>query len=95
MADETEIPEELTVTLRKPVELGSITYTELKLREPTADEWEQFDKLTGVSADIKALAIVSGVPEPAVRKIGARDLRKGSKFVASFLFDAPSTGVSD
>lgn len=79
-----DIPE-LTIVLRKAVTLGSISYTELRLREPTAAEWAIFDKLDGVEADIKAVALVSGVPEAAVRMIGARDLIAGGKYLARFL----------
>lgn len=88
MAGEPETPaqpDELTITLRKPVMLGSETYTALELREPTAAQWQQWDKLDGVEADIKAVAIVSGVPETAVKMIGARDLTRASRFIAGFL----------
>ena len=81
---EDNLPDELIVTLRKPVTLGD-TYTELRLREPTAAEWMQWDKLTGIDADIKAVATVSGVPEAAVRMIGARDLVQAARYLARFL----------
>lgn len=84
MATEQDIPEELIITLRKPVVLGE-TYTELKLREPTAAEWAQFDKLTGVEADIKSVSVVSGVPDRAIGKIGSRDLLLASRYLARFL----------
>lgn len=83
MAD--ELNDELVVTLRKPVTLGSETYTQLALREPTAAELLQWDRLEKTEADIKAVAIVSGVPEAAVRMIGARDLITASRFIGSFL----------
>lgn len=75
----------LTVTLRAPIELGGATYSELKLREPTAAEWTLWDKLTGVEADIKAVSVVSGVPEGIVRQIGTRDLAKAAGFIVLFL----------
>lgn len=84
MASSAEIPEELIVALRKPVTLGE-TYTELKLREPTAAEWAMFDKLSGVDADIKSVSVVSGVPERAISLIGARDLLTASRYLARFL----------
>jgi len=80
-----ELPEDLTVLLRKPVTLGSMTYSELKLREPTAAEWQQWDKLEGIDGDIKAVSVVSGVPEPAIRLIGARDLIQASRYIGAFL----------
>lgn len=84
MANE-QVPDELVVTLRKPVTLGPLTFTELRLREPTAAEWQGWDKLSGVEADVKAVATVSGVPEPAVALIGTRDLIQASRYLANFL----------
>ena len=81
-----------TITLRKSVKLGDVEYKELRLREPTAAEWMQFDKLDGVEADVKAIAIVSGVPEPAVNMIGVRDLIQASRYLADFLSSDPKTG---
>lgn len=83
-AEPTGIPDALTIILRKPVTLGD-TYTKLELREPTADEWARWDKLSGIDADIMSVSIVSGVPEPAVRMIGARDLITASRYLARFL----------
>jgi len=76
---------QLTVPLRTPVQLGELTYTELKLREPTAAEWKQWDKLTGIAADTKAISVVAGVPEQVVDKIGSRALMKASRFILLFL----------
>lgn len=80
-----ELPEELTITLRKPIDFGGASYTEIKLREPTAGEWEKWDKLTGVEADIMAISVVSGTPKQVVAKVGARDLLAASRFIATFL----------
>lgn len=76
---------ETTITLRKAVDLSSMTYGELQLAEPTADQWSQWDGLAGAEADIHAVSIVAGVPLPAVRKIGTSDLLKASRFIAAFL----------
>lgn len=84
MADQT-LPDELIVTLRKPVKIGDVEYAQLVLREPTASEWEQWDGLEGVKADVKAVATVSGVPEIAVKQIGSRDLLTAARFIAGFL----------
>lgn len=89
---EVVIPEDMVINLRRPVELGGETYTQIVLREPTADQWSQFDKASGIEGDILAVALVGGIPPNAVRKIGARDLRAGARYIASFLFDAPKTG---
>ena len=79
-----EQPDELVIALRKPVTLGE-TYTELRLQEPTAAQMLQWDKLSGTESDIKAVSVVSGVPEAAVRMVGARDLIQAARFIGSFL----------
>lgn len=89
-----ELPEELLITLRKPVTIGELSITEIRLQEPTASQMLQWDRLSGTEADIVAVSIVSGIPKPAVEKIGARDLLKGARYIAAFLSDAPSTGAS-
>ena len=76
---------QLTVKLRTPIPLGEITYTELKLREPTAAEWKRWDRLTGIVADIVAVSVASGVPDQVVAQIGARALMKASRFIQLFL----------
>lgn len=78
-------PDDLVVDLRRAVEFAGITYDKLALREPTADEWAQWDGKAGVEADIVAVSIVAGVPAGAVRKIGASDLLKASRYIAGFL----------
>lgn len=87
MADAVETPaeDELTITFRKPIVVGGETYTSVNLQEPTAAQWLLWSDLEGLAADIKAVAIVGGIPEPAVRQMGARDLRKASEFIATFL----------
>ena len=76
---------QLTVPLRTPVPLGGVTYSELKLREPTAAEWKKWDKLAGIEADIMAVSVVAAVPEQVVGQIGARALMKSSRFIQLFL----------
>lgn len=89
----TAIPDELVITLRKPVTLGE-TFTTITLREPTGAQMMEIDKLEGWAADVKAIALVSGLPEPAVKMIGARDIRTASKYLGSFLLDDSSTGAN-
>lgn len=76
---------QLTVPLRTPIPLGEITYSELKLREPTAAEWTRWDKLSGLEADIMAVSTVAAVPDQVIRQIGARELMKASRFILLFL----------
>jgi hypothetical protein len=88
-----EIPDELVITLRKPVELGDIKFHELRLREPTAGEMIELGADTGWQGDVKAISLISGVPEPALRKIGVRDARKASEYLGLFFATDPSTGA--
>jgi hypothetical protein len=86
MADQQEIPDELVITLRKPIEFGGETYTELTLREPTAGEYEQVDNVKGPTAtDIIMVSLVSGVPKQVIAKVGMRDLNKAAKYLGSFI----------
>ncbi len=84
---------ERTITLRKPVVLGE-TYTELRLREPTATEWRAFDHLSGAAADMKAVATITGLPDVVVRQIGIRDLRTAARWLGRFFDNAPATGAA-
>ena len=84
MADETEIPDELIVTFRKPIEFGGDSYTQMKLQEPTAAQVQQWDKLSGTDADIMALTTVSGLPKPVIERLKLRDLNAGSRYIARF-----------
>ena len=78
-----------TIVLRKPVKLGSQTIDHLDLREPTALEVSKAQQESmrngGLSSDILLIAQVSGVPVPVVEKIGIRDVREASDFLATFL----------
>ena len=86
--DADEPAPEKVVTLRRPVTLGETTYRELRLREPKAIELIDWDQAKGVAADIAIVSAVSGVPEAAVRMIGARDLMEAGAYLAHFI--APS-----
>lgn len=80
-----DLPDELVIALRKPVTLGSETYTDLVLREPTGGDMKAAEKFTGIESDIVLIALVSGVPKPAVEMIGARDLKKAQVYLAGFI----------
>ncbi|HEX7851410.1 MAG TPA: phage tail assembly protein [Sphingomonas sp.] len=76
---------QLTVKLRQPIPLGEITFSELRLREPTAAEWKRWDRLSGIEADIMAVSVVAGVPDQVIAQIGARELMKAARFILLFL----------
>ncbi|WP_260927359.1 phage tail assembly protein [Novosphingobium sp. 9] len=80
-----DLPETLTITLRKPVEHNGLKIDEIMLREPTADEWKRWDGLTGAECDITAVSTVAGIPLAAAHKLGVRDLLQGSRYIGRFL----------
>jgi len=87
------LPDELVIDLRKPVTLGSETYTQLVLREPTAGEVAQAQKAGGgLASDIVLIALVSGVPKPGVERIGYRDTQRAVQYLAGFMVGGPETG---
>lgn len=80
-----KLEEELTIMLRKPVEFAGTVYDKLVLREPTAGQLIEWAKFEGHEADLKAISIVSGVPELAVKLIGTRDFTKAANYISRFL----------
>ena len=95
VVDFPEILGEVTMPLRRPVELGNDTWHELHLREPTAGEMIQLDKLAGWKADVQAISLISGIPRAAVIKIGERDARRASEYLGRFFPAGRSTGADD
>ena len=86
-------PDTLTITLKKPVSLGDQVYTELRLREPTGAEMIAVDGKRGWALDIALIALVSGVPAPAVEKIGGGDLARARKVLDHFFDTGRPTGA--
>jgi hypothetical protein len=78
-----------TITLKKSVEFNAETFHELHLREPVADEIDKFSKASekdgAVSALLLLISLVTGIPKPAIGKIGARDMKAAERFLSSFL----------
>lgn len=80
------LPDELTITLRKPVEHAGISYATMTLREPTGAQWLEWDKLDGLDRNLTAITVISGMPKPAVAKIGVRDLREAQDYLNAFFY---------
>lgn len=87
--------DEKTITLRKPVELGGVTYDKLDLREPTAGELDKASRATSdVGAAILLISIIAKVPKGAIEGLCQRDLKECSDFLASFAEDGTTAGES-
>jgi hypothetical protein len=80
-----DLPDELEITLRKPVEFGGVRFEKIIIREPTAGQMLEWDKLSGREADVKAVCVVSGIPEPAVRMMLIRDFNEAAEHIGRFL----------
>jgi hypothetical protein len=99
MADKetSELPEQLTITLRKPLTLGDQTVEALELREPTAGEFKKFTKQaqSDPSAALVALiAMVSGVAPPIIDRIGVRDMNAAGEYLMAFMGPSQPTQTS-
>lgn len=85
--------DELTITLRKPVTIGDITYDKLQLREPTAGQLEKSTNATSnVGAVINLISTVAVVPRKVVESLSQRDFQEASDFLESFSKPDQPTG---
>lgn len=96
----SENSEQLTLTLRKPITLGegdgALTYTELTLREPLAEELERAynNVSSNMTASINLISIIAGVPRAVAAKLPQREFRRANEFLGNFSEDGPLTGES-
>ena len=88
MIDKKEMPETLTITLRKPVVIGDQVYDRLELREPTGGEFRKMTKQASsdpAGALIELIAAVSGIAPPIIEKIGVRDVNAAGEYLMFFI----------
>lgn len=89
----TTFQEEKSIILRKPVDLGGVTYAQLDLREPTAGELSKANKAgDNVDAAITLISLIAKVPRGAVEQLSQRDFQEANDFLASFAADGLATG---
>lgn len=79
-----DVPDTLTIHLRKPVTFEGKTYTTLHLREPTGGEVKEISKRTGYEAILFGIHKIASIPERAVEMIGSRDIRAADRYLSSF-----------
>jgi hypothetical protein len=87
-----EIPDELTITLSKPIKLKGTEDSEIleiSLHEPNLLQLGQFIKKTqkenAVDAMKYLISIVSGVPLVVLDQIGVRDFYKAQEYMIAFI----------
>ncbi|MGI4849556.1 MAG: phage tail assembly protein [Janthinobacterium lividum] len=84
---------EKTITLRKPIELGGMTYAEITLREPVAKELSVATKVGNeVDMTMSLIAQIAKMPMKAVEQLCQRDLAEASECLAGFSADGPPIG---
>ncbi|QNK65762.1 phage tail assembly protein [Variovorax sp. PAMC26660] len=85
--------DEITITLRKPVKLGDMTYEKLELREPTAGELEKASSATtNMGVVINLIQLVAKVPRKVVEGLCQRDLKEAGDFLEAFSEGDQTTG---
>jgi hypothetical protein len=90
------LEEEKTIHLIKPIVEGegaaSITWTDLRLREPLAWELEKASKeKTNIGSSITLISIIAQWPRSVVEKLCQRDIQAANVFLASFSKDGDET----
>jgi hypothetical protein len=85
------IQTETTITLAKPVNVGSVQFAELKLTEPTLGQLRKAEALPGVLDQLAMLVhLTANVPPLAVDQLTQRDAQRCADFFAQFSSSAPS-----
>lgn len=83
----------VTVTLRKAINVEGVDVQELTLREPTVKDLLAQDRIVGDNAQMVALiSALADIPDSSVKQIAARDFVKLAKVVGDFLDDGQATG---
>lgn len=87
-----EVPDELTITLSKPIKLTGTeetVITEISLHEPNLSQLSQFIKKTQKETAVESMkyliSIVSGLPMPVLDQIGVRDFYKAQDYMIAFI----------
>lgn len=83
--------EEKVITLPAPLELGSLKYDSLILREPTVDELDRSTQTAGSIYAVNAalISMVTSVPLTLIRKLGKTSYEEAIAYLKSFDWVAP------
>ncbi|TCK36728.1 tail assembly chaperone E/41/14-like protein [Paraburkholderia sp. BL8N3] len=89
MADRKSIPDELTITLAKPITMSGkgdeTIYSEISLHEPNVSQLSQFIRKTQNETAVDAMKflihLVSGVPLPVLEKVGVSDFYEAMAYM--------------
>lgn len=87
--------EEKNIPLRKPIVLGNVTFAELNLREPVAEELSKAIAYGGNNNAAVAISLISqvaGVPMAVANKLCQRDFAEANDFLTGFGLAGLETG---
>lgn len=83
--EDENLDEDLILTLKTPIDGPAGPVAQLVIREPTAAEIMQWDRLSGAEADVKAISVVAGVPASVVERLPARIFYQAARRIGAFL----------
>lgn len=87
-----------TIALKRPITHEGVTYSSIEADEPTLGAIEAYEKAkaagaTEVGALVALLAVDTGLPQEAVRKMRSSDLARVTEAIAPFV--EPTGDIGD
>ena len=92
IVNEIQLPAELVINFKTPIEFGGTTYTQVTLVEPMLCQFIEANKARGYEVDVKMISIVGKIPEGVVTKMLMSDYRQGERYLRNFIEGGESTG---
>lgn len=80
-----EVQKTLTIAFDEPISFGPVTFTEVTLREPTSDEYDQATKHPGYGVTRHLLVTVGKMTAPTAAKVPLSKVVQADAFFAQFL----------
>ena len=94
----TEIPDSITVPLKKPIQAHGETITEVTLRAPTLGDMEELGigaaGIKNFKEFVAAVSRLGDIPPTSVRSILLSDFKALNDAIASFIEKPQETGES-
>lgn len=84
------------ITLKKPLEFGKTTITELNFREhTTAADYVSFDQRGGVKQRIALIASLTGTDESLIERLSGVDYRRAEQVAEKMLAEDEAEALLD
>lgn len=87
--------ERIKLQLKKPIQLGEKTITELAIREPKAGDYRRLAGKSTMADGLQLLGIVAGQPTQVIDELSVPDMLAGLRVVEDFSGGGPETGSED